>query len=1616
MQRSYTDGAVTTIESFLYSYLTSGENTGNIESVTLRRNVNGVGWHEIRRASYTYYTSSSDFGSSDDLETAVQQMPDGSGGWIDLETNYYRYYLDSAGGLGFAHGLRFVLEPEAFRRLSLVTDPLTATDTEVAAYADYYFEYDDEQRVVLETVEAGTRTFQFSYTASGNLEGYNSWQQKTIETLPDGSQNTVYSNHLGQILLKQFSNGSDSWTEYHQYDAHDMEILVASPSAVQGYDDTRPDLGGPGTIVKPSAGLVTLTDYYATTTATASTPGGAARYPNHTKVQEGLLGAPIRLTKTTYFQRRSTDDDPTTPVVTLFPKAEEIVYQDEASGGSRPSRTGYAYTWFVGTVQMKQSTITFPEIPTSQNGSGIASERRMMYDRLGNMTWEQGPRDFVDQFVYDVVLGVAVRHLEDVNPPSGFGWPSPPSGTRLNLQTDYEYDDLGRVTQILGPAHPINGTSVRTATWNVYQDALHQVWTAQGSATGPSTAYVYTLVNPVTLTFLDHANRITDTISAVRSSTAGRLSDSDSFPQSTWVAWSSTMYDDAGLKIASRAYHTIPASGTGTSGTDYDETDYAYDVMDRLLRVQTPGGTLTRNVYEPRGLVIGIYVGTNDAGATPSDPTGGGTSGNNMVQTTGQVYDNGAAGGDGNLTQQTNYVDGSGTLDRVTDYSYDFRNRQTVIDGEIDLYQQTTYDNVNRIIQVDRYDTNAGGHLLARTLTAWDNQGRVYRTQRYAVDPSTGTLGHSLIDNTWYDEAGNVIKQLPAGSKLFTKSSYDSQARLTATYLGYYTAAGQESYSDVGQITSSNKIFEQTLNTYDDAGNQVLATTYQRFDTATGNGVLQFPYASQPLARASYIAQWFDVVSRVTATADYGTNGDAAFTRPATAPASSDTVLVTTYGYDDAGNQDQTTDPAGKVTRRTFNALHKVVSMIDNYVTGYPGNSTDVTVRFGYNGDGNLVTLTAVNPTTGDQVTTYVYGTTLSDSAIASNDLLRATIYPDSSGGSDQVTQSYNRQKQVTGQTDQRGTVHAFLFDKLGRLNDDAITTLGTGVDGAVRRISRSYEVRGLVAQITSSDASSGGSVVNQVQNAYNDFWQLSTQYQATTGAVSTGTTPNVQYNYADGSANTVRLISLTYPNGRVIALNYAAGDDDALGRISAIVEASGGATLVGYTYLGVATFVKTNAPQPDLTWNLITGSGANPYASLDRFGRVINCQWTNASGNVEQVQYDYNRASSRTTRHETLHTGNDELYTYDGLQRLVDMSRGDLATGHGTIDNMSIAQQWTLDATGNWSQLVNTDVGTPANNLDQQRTSNTVNEITAVMRLYGAAWITPAYDPAGNMTTIPSGNDPTVALTGTYDAWNRLVALAGTASYRYDGTNRRVTTTISGTTRRFYYSNRWQAIEERLGSSSTPDRHFVWGLRYIDDLVLRDRSTTGTLNERLYAVQDANWNVTSVTDTSAAVQERYRYSAYGEPTFLDATLAPITAGGSFEWEALYCGYRWDTESGLYQVRFRNLQPCLGMWCTFDPLGVSNNEVNLLRYVSNATLTLVDPFGLQPRPGERFMQGIKQVPGKIVEGIKQTPEKIKEARQKFDEWRRREKEKRKARFKAGGVNSQMQRVRSGNCC
>ena len=113
-----------------------------------------------------------------------------------------------------------------------------------------------------------------------------------------------------------------------------------------------------------------------------------------------------------------------------------------------------------------------------------------------------------------------------------------------------------------------------------------------------------------------------------------------------------------------------------------------------------------------------------------------------------------------------------------------------------------------------------------------------------------------------------------------------------------------------------------------------------------------------------------------------------------------------------------------------------------------------------------------------------------------------------------------------------------------------------------------------------------------------------------------------------------------------------------------------------------------------------------------------------------------YDRAGNSVWRENVLAKADganfDELYAYDGLQRLQDMRRGALDAPKTGVTSLNFAQDWSLDATGNWSGFREDADGNGTWDLDQNRTANRVNEISDITETAGASWATPVYDAAG--------------------------------------------------------------------------------------------------------------------------------------------------------------------------------------------------------------------------------------------------------------------------------------------
>lgn len=1626
LERSYNNGTHTYTEQYQYTY-----SSGQLASVTLRRKVDSGSWTNVRREAYTYYGSSETSGNLGDLKTAILQLPSGSSSWTDHENYHYRYYKDSASGTGFKHGLKYVAGPEGYQRMTDASiNPLTVADGTLANYADYYFEFNSDQRVTKEVVAAGTETYTFAYTMrTGTLtDDYNKWRRKVVMTQPDSNTVTVFTNHIGQVILHELKEVSTSktWLQYFEYDSQARGTLHARPSAVSTWSlaSTSSELS---VTVRTSDGLIELTDYPTSTTATSSTLGDAKGYEKAQKIKQGSGGTAITLREFKYYQR-------TAGSLTIYPLGRSTVYRND--NGTGAINTDFSYSWFSGTVLAQERVTTLPSISTGQNGSGASNTQTQRFSAWGDLIWSLDERGFINYQAYDIVRGALTQSIVDVDGsqltlPSGW---STPTGGGLHLITDYTVDDLGRATRTMGPVHAVDisgtSTNVRMVTWTVIKDDTDEMRTAQGYASGSSFG-TFTLVNPVSITKLDQAGRAIERIMATRGSgvtSSGELSSSDTFAQSTYVRWTKKTYSTPGYLAKIRLYHTIPTSGSGSYYTNYYDTNFLHDNMGRQSQVTTPGGTITQRLYEARGFTTSVKVGAlssiqiqprrswqnpfepldadydgdidandsqtvldwvNAGTPVPEPPTsppppppypdtngdgfvapGDILSAINWVNNGGAhneltvaefEYDGSSGGGDGNLTTETRWIDSNSSNNRVTVSTFDWRNRRMGVDGEVDLYVEYQYDNLNQLTVVLRRNTTSSGTVVNKQESRYDDLGRVYQRVRYAVDVSTGSVGNSLTDNTWYDPAGNVAKSQPAGSKAFRKAFYDLAGRTIKTFIGYDTS--ETSYVDALTVTGDT-IFEQTETTYDPSGNVIQTTSKRRFHDATGTGELTSPSGSQPKARVMYVAMYSDFIDRTAAVANYGTNGGSSFTRSATIPTRSDTILVNSTEFNIRGEAYRTIDPAGRDDRVEFDYAGRKTKTIQNYDDGDPTTGApdkDVTVEYTYNPDGKVRTVKARQQSTSDdQVTTYVYGvTTGAGSTLYSRELLYAVVYPDASDFTDLVKYKYNRQGQVIEMTDQNGTVHAYDFDKLGRQTQDRVTTLASGVDGAVRRIGSTYEVRGLREKLTTYDTAAigSGSVLNEVQNAYNDFGQLISQYQEHSGAVSTGTSPQVQYAHASGSANHIRSTSMTYPNGRIVRYEYSSGADDNLSRFSYLADDSSGSVgthLAEYAYMGLGTVVTIDYPEPDIRMDLVTGSGNDPYDGLDRFDRIADRLWRDYGRSVDvvRIKHGYDRASNRLWREDPVAAGNskdfDELSTFDGVYRLKTFKRGNLNTNKDGIASgtLQFEQQWGFDPLGNWSSFKEDAAGDGTFELDQTRTVNKVNEITGTS---GGSWAVPTHDRNGNSITSPQPNNPTSIYTIVYDAWNRLVSISSTAgaviTTAYNGMNWSITNTIGGNTTRVFYSNDWALIEERLSGSSFASTQYVWRHDAQDALLLRDRDTgilDNVLDERLYGLTGTH-DILALSNSSGNIVERFWCTPYGGISFLSSSFA--NASSSYAWKHIYRGYIFDSASSLHFVRYRTFHSQLGKWLNRDPLEYISG-VNLYEYVSNRPTKYWDPYGL----------------------------------------------------------------------
>ncbi|MBX3444907.1 MAG: RHS repeat-associated core domain-containing protein [Planctomyces sp.] len=279
----------------------------------------------------------------------------------------------------------------------------------------------------------------------------------------------------------------------------------------------------------------------------------------------------------------------------------------------------------------------------------------------------------------------------------------------------------------------------------------------------------------------------------------------------------------------------------------------------------------------------------------------------------------------------------------------------------------------------------------------------------------------------------------------------------------------------------------------------------------------------------------------------------------------------------------------------------------------------------------------------------------------------------------------------------------------------------------------------------------------------------------------------------------------------------------------------------------------------------------------------------------------------------------------YDDEDRLVGWNRNDSALSHA----------WSLTAAGNWSTL--TTNGTP-----QSRTHGNAHELTAI----GANSLT--YDAKGNLTQDDQGR--------TY-AWDMDNLLSSTTesmvavSYAYDALGRRVSRTAGSTT--VSVSNGPIVVSEYAsgGAANSPLRKFLNG-SYVDEPVLLiDRTALGATgagtDERLYYHRNQQYSITALTNNSGTVVERYAYTAYGQPTILNAAASSTRTTSDYGNPYLFTARSYEPDTGLHYFRARYLQSRLGRFISRDPTAYNSDGPSAYAMLKSSPVDRKDPSGLE---------------------------------------------------------------------
>ncbi len=667
----------------------------------------------------------------------------------------------------------------------------------------------------------------------------------------------------------------------------------------------------------------------------------------------------------------------------------------------------------------------------------------------------------------------------------------------------------------------------------------------------------------------------------------------------------------------------------------------------------------------------------------------------------------------------------------TTSYAYNQFGQRTSMTDTLGSVTSWQYDGVGRLITttdafsrttVNAYDN--GDHLIQVTQNYNAGQSQNHQNQyniitRYGYDDVgrrttiTDTLGRVTLNE--YDPAGRMIK-VTQNYLAGQPKNYQNERNIVTQY-GYDLMGHQTLITDTADHV--------TRNTYDSANRLATVTqnywagqpqNYQnQYNLITTNG---YDPAGNVITRTDTLTRTtitrYDQLNRpVTVTTNY-INGVFDSSRP-------DEDLITITAYDEVGNVATTTDPLSRVTRTEYDPLNRPRTVTANYMSGQPKNyqnQYNIVTEYGYDWVGNRVAITD----TLEHVTQNEYDPLNRVSRVTQN------VF----AGQPQnwlneynliTTYGYNAVGSRIAITD--------TLERVSRSEYDALNRVSAQVDALNQRTGYTYDALG--NRLTTTDPLSHTTSLN-----YDTLNRVITTTQPLTTVTVVG---------YDALSNRLRTVD---PRGNATRFGY-----DALNRTTLITDANNYTTTMAYDPVG------RRLSQMDAL-------GHSATFTYDRSDR----QLTATDALTHTTRWGYDAIGNRVVMTDANEIATQ--YGYDKLSRLTSVTEN-YVSGGPTNNQTNVRTQYAYDAIGN-RLSISDGLGHPTTfNYDTLSRVITTTDALNNRTTY-------TYNPVGQRTTLTDAKSQSTLYT--YDSLDRLSSVvysADTASASQGPNNVSATTDISG-------------------------------------------------------------------------------------------------------------------------------------------------------------------------------------------------------------------------------------------